>query len=246
MLFDHCEKYQLIYPAQKECSRGQYGCVDHLLLTNSVWHQVRSKHRSLSVAWLDYHKAYDSVPHNWLLECFRLFHFPSLLITCIEYLMPLWGSSLFLCLPDKVPLKLFDVSVKCGIYQGDTLSPLLFCLCLNPLSYILDGLKGYKISPTGNLTHLLYMDDLKLFSQNDTGLQKMVDLVRKFSDDIGMSFGISKCAKLTVKQAKPISTGPVLTIGDEIGELAYGETYRYLGFPESGVIMPRRLYLLKC
>ena len=29
-------------------------------------------------------------------------------------------------------------------------------------------------------------------------------------------------------------TGPVLTIGDEIGELAYDETYRYLGFPESG------------
>ena len=188
LMFDHCEKYQLIHPAQKGCSRGQYGCVDHLLLTNSVWHQIRSKYRSLSVAWLDYRKAYHSVPHNWLLECLRLFHFPTLLITCIEYLMPLWGTSLFLCLPDKALLKLSDVSVKCGIYQGDTLSPLLFCLCLNPLSYILDGLKGYKISPTGNLTHLLYMDDLKLFSQNDTGLQKMLDLVRKFSDDIGMFF----------------------------------------------------------
>ena len=97
--------------------------------------------------------------------------------------------------------------MKCGIYQGDTLSPLLFCLCLNPLSYILEG---YKISPTGNLTHLLYMDNLKLFSQNDTGLQKMGDLVRKHSDDIGMFFGIRKCAKLTVKRGKPMTTGPVL------------------------------------
>ena len=33
-----------------------------------------------------------------------------------------------------------------------------------------------------------------------------------------------------------MSTGPVLTIGDEIGELAYDETYRYLGFPESGSV----------
>ena len=57
--------------------------------------------------------------------------------------------------------------------------------------------------------------------------------MRKFSDDNEMSFGISKCAKLTVKRGKPMTTGPVLMIEDEIGELAYGETYHYLGFPES-------------
>jgi len=56
-----------------------------------------------------------------------------------------------------------------------------------------------------DLTHLLYMDDIKLFAQNDTGLQKMVDLVRRFSDDIGMTFGINKCAKLTVKRGKDMS-----------------------------------------
>ena len=69
----------------------------------------------------------------------------------------------------------------------------------------------------------------------------MVDLVRKFSDEIRMSFGISKCAKLTMKRGKPVSTGPILTIGDEIGELSYGETYRYLGFPKS-----KRVHHSKC
>lgn len=46
------------------------------------------------------------------------------------------------------------------------------------------------------------MDDVKLFAQNDPGLQKMVDLVRNFSDDIRMSFGVStcKCAKLMAKK----------------------------------------------
>jgi len=80
LMFDHCEQHQLIHPAQKGCSRGQYGTVDHLLLTNSVWHQVRSKYCLLSVAWLDYCKAYDSVPHNWVLQCLRLFHFSPVLI----------------------------------------------------------------------------------------------------------------------------------------------------------------------
>ena len=61
-------------------------------------------------------------------------------------------------------------------------------------------------------------------------------MVRRFSDDIGMTFGIDKCAKLTVKRGKSMSTGPIMTIGDEIGELAYDETYHYLGFPKSGGI----------
>jgi len=30
-----------------------------------------------------------------------------------------------------------QMNIKCGIYQGDVLSPLLFCVSLNPLSHII-------------------------------------------------------------------------------------------------------------
>ena len=218
LMLHHCESHQLIHPAQKGCSRGQYGCIDHLLLTNSVWHQVRINHRCMSVAWIDYRKAYDSVPHNWLLQCLRLFGFPSVLVNCLERLFPLWRTTLFLQMPSTAPQQLATMSVRCGIFQGDTLSPLLFCLSLNPLSYLLDTLKGYKISSIVNLTHLMYMDDIKLFAPNDNCLQQLVDTVREFSDDIKMSFGFEKCAKLSVRDGKPVVAGPVFTLGDEIGE----------------------------
>ena len=55
------------------------------------------------------------------------------------------------------------------------------------------------------------------------GLQRLIDLVGTFSSDIGMSFGIQKCAKLTIKRGKLVSTGPVVTLSDEIQELSYGE-----------------------
>jgi len=131
---------------------------------------------------------------------------------------------------------LSDVSVRCGIFQGDTLSPLLFCLSLYPPSYLLDELPGCKVVNAFTGTHLLYMDDLKLFAPNDAGLQRLIDLVKMFSADIIMSFGIEKCAKLTIKRGKPMSMWPVVTLGDEICELSYNETYRYLGFPEYGGI----------
>ena len=85
----HCENNHIMHPTQKGCSHGQQGCVDHLLLTNLVYHQVRRNCRSLSVAWVDYRKAFDSVPHNWILECLNLFQFPSILIDCLRQLIPL-------------------------------------------------------------------------------------------------------------------------------------------------------------
>jgi len=73
LLTGHFQVNSLLHPAQKGCARGQLGCVDHLLLNNRIWHQVKSKNRSLSVSWLDYKKAYDSVPHNWIVWCLHLF-----------------------------------------------------------------------------------------------------------------------------------------------------------------------------
>ena len=154
----------------------------------------------LSVAWIDYRKALDSVPHNWLLECLCLFMFSPVLVHCFERLLPLWRTTLFLHLPFVAPWQLATVSIRRGIFQGDTLSPLLFCLSLNPLSYLLDTMKGYKVSSTIDLTHLMiYMDDIKLFSPNDTCLLQLVDTVREFFDDIRMLFGFEKCPKLSVK-----------------------------------------------
>ena len=117
------------------------------------------------------------MPHNWILECLSLFQFPSILIDCLRQLIPLWHTTLFLQLPNSAPAEISTVSVKCGIFQVDTLSPLLFFLALNPLSYLLDRLDGYRVSTNMYLTHLLYMDDLKLFARNDVDLQKLMDLV---------------------------------------------------------------------
>ena len=43
------------------------------------------------------------------------------------------------------------------------------------------------------------MDDLKLHAENEKGLESLVQTVRIFSDDIGMEFGMDKCATLVLK-----------------------------------------------
>ena len=93
---------------------------------------------------------------------------------------------MFLQLPGAAPLELMDVSFKCGIYQGDSLSPLMFCISLTPLSLLLSG---YQVTAATQLNHLLYMDDLKLFAKNDTQLNILLRTVKMFSDDVGLTLG---------------------------------------------------------
>lgn len=131
-------------------------------MNSHLWHQVKSKYRSLSIAWLDYKKAYDSVPHNWLICCLKLFLFHATIVQCVEQLISLWRTTSYLQMPNCDPVMLAAVSIQCGIFQGDTFSPLLFCLSLTPLSILLDSMDGYQATSTKQLNHLLYMDDLKL------------------------------------------------------------------------------------
>ena len=35
--------------------------------------EVQSRNRNLAMAWINYKKAYDMVPHSWIIECLDLF-----------------------------------------------------------------------------------------------------------------------------------------------------------------------------
>ena len=73
----------------------------------------------------------------------------------------------------------------------------MFVLALIPLSLILRKVKvAYEFSESKEkINHLLFMDDLKLYSQSEKGLDSLVHTVRVFSEDIGMEFGIGTFKK---------------------------------------------------
>ena len=63
---------------------------------------------------------------------------------------------------------------------------------------------------------------------------KIVKIVKQFSDDIGMEFGLEKCAKASFKKGKLTSTGNIVKDDDrEIQELDQEGVYKYLGVDES-------------
>ena len=95
-----------------------------------------------------------------------------------------------------------EVNINRGIFQGDSLSPLLFIIVMLPLSILLKREEiGYKLGPDGKLiNHLLFMDDLKLYGRSEEDLDKLVEVVHVYSRDIGMEFGLDKCAVLVSEE----------------------------------------------
>jgi hypothetical protein len=86
------------------------------------------------------------------------------------------------------------------------------------------------------------MHDLKLIAKLEEELQRQIQTVKTFSDDIHMEFRLEKCAKITFKRGKLISSqNLVIDSNREIQELEQGKTYKYLGFEESEGIQHQQM-----
>ena len=115
-----------------------------------------------------------------------------------------------------------QVDIRRGIFQDDSLSPLLFVLCIVPMTWLLRrtktdyewGNKGFK------LNHLLFMDELKLFAKRKNQIDSLVQTVYIFSEDIGMQFGIDKYGILIMERGKIIRTDGIrLTNGQHMKDI---------------------------
>ena len=142
----------------------------------------------MSFAWIDYKKAFDSVPQKCILRSLELFKVSPRVVGFLKHNMNNWKRQLTLT-HESGTLMSDNINIKSGIFQGDSLSPLLFCILLIPLSLEFNSSGyGYKIG-TECITHLFYMDDLKLYTKDDSKLEGYLRIVKGFSDDIGMEFG---------------------------------------------------------
>ena len=70
------------------------------------------------MAWVDYQKAYDSVPHSWLLQCLQLHKISPVLCRFLSRVMQGWRTSMVLPHPKGV-IKTRLMQIRRGIFQGD-------------------------------------------------------------------------------------------------------------------------------
>ena len=161
-MYKHMAEKNLLPNEQKGCRKESRRTKDQLLIDRMILRNCKSRQTGLAMAWIDYQKAYDMIAHSWILKCLDIFKIADNVKSLIKRSMMNWETELT---SGKVTLR--SVKIRRGIFQGDSLSPLLFVIALIPLSIMLRKVKaGYDLGGNkGTVNHLLFMDDLKLYGK---------------------------------------------------------------------------------
>ena len=194
------DREDLLPEEQKGCRRGSRGTNDQLFIVKGMFRE--SKARNLAMSWIDYKEAFDMVPHSWILECLAKFEVDENIRVLLANTMKSWQTVLTLN-----GVNLGEVNFKRGIFQGDSLSQLLFVIALIPPTLIFKkATAGYHFTDKTKVTHLLFMVDLKLYGKDKTQLDSLTQTVRIFDHHIGMQFGIEKCVVLVLKRGQLVES----------------------------------------
>ena len=232
------ENENLLPEEQKGCRRKSRGTKDQLLIDKTILEDCRKRRTNLAMVWIDYRKAYDFVPHSWIIECLDMFGIADNVRRFLEKSMKKWKLLLTSNGSD-----LCEVDVNRGISQGDSLSPLIFVICIIPLSLLLRKVKtSYEWGRKEfKLNHLLFMDDLKLFVKSDDQVDSLVQAVFTFSEDICMEFGLKKCGVVVLKKGKLVKFDVIHLPNQEKMKEVDENGYTYIGIRELDEIKEHKM-----
>ena len=181
---------------------------------------------NLSMTWIDCKKTFDMIPHSWLIEGLEIYGAQEYTIRFLKNTMPNRKTIL-----TSSGTRLAEVNIRREIFQGDSLSPLLFIVAMIPKTKVLERMEvGYQLKKGGStINQLMFKDAIKLFGRGTKEIYTLVQTVRTVSGDIRMEFGIEKCALVNIQRGKVKRTeGIQLPDGNNIKDI--DETgYRYLG-----------------
>jgi len=77
------------------------------------------------MAWIDYQKAFGKVPHSWIIKSLELIGINNKVIAFTMKAMTYWRTRMRLHAENEL-IETGDIKIQCGLFQGDSLLPLLF------------------------------------------------------------------------------------------------------------------------
>ena len=204
---EHAERNNIWDRSQLGTCSGVLGTVDQLLIDAAIIDEVRNQQRNLAVAFYDYQKAYDMVQHDWIIRVYRWMGIQEKVVKVLIKLMKGWKTRLEVTQNGKVKTSRL-LNILKGFLQGDSYTPVGFCLTEVPISMLLEETDGYKMGQKDEervkRTHSLSIDDLKTYQENQQKLEIANETIVKASMDTGACYGVKKCAEIVFKKGKMI------------------------------------------
>jgi hypothetical protein len=184
-LLEFLEDREVMSQVQHGFMKGR-SCLTNLLESLEMWTKALDEGYGLDIVYLDFRKAFDSVPHKRLVEKLKMYGLKGKLL--------LWIEDFLRSRTMKVELRgVFSrlIEVLSGVPQGSVLGPLLFLLYVNELpEWIKNNIR-------------MFADDTKIWKtieskQDCESLQKDLDTLQDWSDKWLLKFNTEKCKVMQV------------------------------------------------
>ncbi|GJS72654.1 RNA-directed DNA polymerase, eukaryota [Tanacetum coccineum] len=166
--------------------------LDGPFILNEIVQWCQSKKKQSLVFKVDFEKAFDSVRWDYLDDILRRFGFGEKWCSWIQSCL---RSSRGSVIVNGSPTEEFQFHK--GLKQGDPLSPFLFILVMETLHIsfqrIVDAgmFKGIMLSPSLQLSHLFYADDVIFMGQwNESNLDTIVQVLECFHHASGLRLNL--------------------------------------------------------
>ena len=211
-LMEHLLVNNIIPKQQHGFLKGK-STATNLLESLSVWIEMQEHNVPLDVIYLDYSKAFDTVPHRRLVKKLESVGIRGKLLSWIEHFLV--GRKQRVVVNGVMSEW---IEVLSGVPQGSVLGPLLFLIFVSEIP----GLVENFIS--------LFADDTKLYGRNcgpslQTDLTKLVDWTKVMQ----MNFNASKCKVMHLGKQNPCASYTMINQSNEQCELETTSVEKDLG-----------------
>jgi hypothetical protein len=117
-ILSHLEEHNLLPAEQKGNNSGSRGCKDQLLISRAIFEDSEKRKKNLSIAWIDYHKAFDSVSHSWIEKSKELLGVNNKIVNFCKSSMEKCSTRLQLKTNQEL-LQSRLIKINRGTFQGD-------------------------------------------------------------------------------------------------------------------------------
>ena len=242
-LREHAVVNEIWDEGQLGAVEGVLGMVNQLITNRCIMEEVKQHDCNLAVAFYDYKKACDKVHHDWMIRVYEWFGIPRNVIRLIQELMSKWKTRLEIWNRSEKMTSRW-IRILCRFLQGDSYSPVGFCISEISICILLQCSKGYRMGEPGNRvikqTHSLFVDDLKVYQESHEALEIVNEIIVQASHDTG----VSKCTEIIFKNGK-IARGDGLQVLEERMKTTdpdENETYKFLGIEQADGIRMKTIF----
>ena len=185
------EKHQILHDSQ-EGFKAERSTSRQLQLLIAALEDARLTNQDIYLLYIDFKNAFGSLDHARLLAIMKDLGYPE---DAVFLVGNIYSNSHTIFTGEHFG-KSKPIPIQRGTIQGDTLSPYLFLIFLEPLlRWLQRGKNGYTFGTSKTtISSAAYADDLVAITTNLQSIQTQLNKLDKYCEWAGMDLGVPKCA----------------------------------------------------